>query len=245
MAFDATPTTNAYGNRSSGNDCLGDRFSDLIRGSIACSVATVAPGQHLFRAGDPVSCVYVLRSGALKGYLTTPEGEEQIVAFYSTGDVIGLESVAGGRHSRHCVSLSAVEVCRIPVDALLEACGRDRALHAALLDGMGREIQRLQSMLRLERLTADQRVASFLLSQARRQARGSGIEARCIVQLAMTRGEIGRFLDLATETVSRCLTRLQAAGAIRIYRNEIELLSAGALQRLVQSPATETRRLAA
>ncbi len=245
MAFDATPTMNACSSCNACNDCIGRRFSELARASGACAVTRMNLGQHLFRAGDAVACVYVLRSGSLKGYLTTPEGEEQILAFYSAGDVIGLEAIAGGRHGRHCVTLSAVEVCRVPVDALIEACGRDRSLHANLLDGMGREIQRLQSMLRMERLNADQRLASFLLSQARRQLRAGGVEGKRTVQLAMTRGEIGRFLDLATETVSRCLTRLQAAGSIRISRNEIELVDAAALQRLVQTPASESRRMAA
>lgn len=245
MAFDATPTMNPCSSCNSCNDCLGRRFSDVARASGACGVSRMGTGQHLFRAGDAVACVYVLRSGSLKAYLTTPEGEEQILAFFSPGDVIGLEAIAGGRHARHCVSLSAVEVCRVPVESLIEACGRDRALHASLLDGMGREIQRLQSMLRLERLSAEQRMASFLLSQARRQSRAAGGEGKRTVQLAMTRGEIGRFLDLATETVSRCLTRLQSAGAIRISRNEIELLDAAGLQRLVQAPASEGRRMAA
>lgn len=245
MAFDATPAMTSCTHCTSCNDCLGRRFSDVARTGGACSVSRMGPGQHLFRAGDGVACVYVLRSGSLKGYLTTPEGEEQILAFYSAGDVIGLEAIADGRHARHCVSLAPVEVCKVPVESLLEACGRDRNLHASLLDGMGREIQRLQSMLRLERLSAEQRMASFLLSQARRQSRAAAGEGRRTVQLAMTRGEIGRFLDLATETVSRCLTRLQAAGAIRISRNEIELLDVAALQRLVQTPASEGRRMAA
>lgn len=245
MAFDAAPTMNACSRCTACGDCLGKRFSELSRTSNACGVSRLAQGQHLFRAGDAVGFVYVLRSGALKGYLTTPEGEEQILAFYSPGDVIGLEAVASGRHARHCVSLSGAEVCRIPVESLIEACGRDPELHARMFDGMGREIQRLQSMLRLERLSADQRMASFLLSQARRQARASGGAGKRIVQLAMTRGEIGRFLDLATETVSRCLTRLQTAGAIRISRNEIELLNAEALQRLVQAPGAEAKKLAA
>lgn len=246
MAFDATlQQTTTCCDCNACNDCLGKRFRDIACGSGNNAVSRLASGQHLFRAGDAVTGVYVLRSGALKTYVTSADGEEQILAFHSAGDIIGLDSMGGGRHSRSTVTLSAAEVCRLPVEALSEACARDRVLQQGLLEGMSREIQRLQSMLRLERMTADQRIAFFLLSQARRQLRGSRAVTARTVQLPMSRGEIGRFLDLATETVSRCLTRLQAGGSIRISRNDIELLDPIALQEVAQPSVPSDRRLAA
>jgi CRP/FNR family transcriptional regulator len=244
MAFDASiqinPCLNCEGSRS----CLGRQFGEAGEGACASSVSLKAD-QHLFRTGDNAHSIYMLRSGALKAYVTSPDGEEQILAFYSPGDVIGLESMADGRRSRNVVTLAASEVCRVPVDTLAQACGRSSDLQSTLVEGMGREIQRLQGMLRLERMPADRRIALFLLNQARRQGRDTEQQGRRVVSLPMSRGEIGRFLDLATETVSRCLTRLQASGAIRISRNDIELLDIKALQGLTQPAAASAQKLAA
>lgn len=245
MAFDATIQLDACSDCHACNECLGKQFSNVACGSVSSSIVKLTQGQHLFRAGDSVSCVYVLRSGALKTYITSSDGEEQILAFYSAGDVVGLDSMSGGRHTRNTLTLSPSEICRLPIESLIQASGRSNSLRSCLLEGMGREIQRLQSMLRLERMAAEQRVVFFLLNQARRQARGLRVETRRTVQLPMSRGEIGRFLDLATETVSRCLTRLQAGGAIRISRNEIELLDVAALLRIAQSPGSDEKKLAA
>jgi CRP/FNR family transcriptional regulator len=244
MAFDASIQINPCLNCQSSRACLGRQFGEAAQGACASSV-TLKADQHLFRTGDTAHSIYMLRSGALKAYVTSPDGEEQILAFYSPGDVIGLESMSEGRRSRNVVTLSAAEVCRVPVEALLTACGRSENLQTTLIDGMGREIQRLQGMLRLERMTAERRIALFLLNQARRQARDGEPQMRRVVNLPMSRGEIGRFLDLATETVSRCLTRLQASGAIRISRNDIELLDVPALQGLTQPMPTSERKMAA
>jgi CRP/FNR family transcriptional regulator len=245
MAFEGTVQIDYCGDCRTSGSCLGKLFSSCATGGGCSAITHVAAGHHLFRSGDAVACVFVLRSGALKTYVNSADGEEQILAFHSPGDVVGVEGIATGRHTRNTVALSRSEVCRVPIEALIQASGRNSALQASLLDSMGREIQRLQGMLRLERMTAEQRIAFFLINQARRQARGSSVDSRRVVQLAMSRGEIGRFLDLATETVSRCLTRLQNAGMIRISRNEIELLNVSAMQRLTQSGGGDDRRMAA
>jgi len=249
MGFHATITINRCEDCvTRSNSCVGWLYSAggcEPSGNVGSTL--LERGQHLFHSGDPVTSVYILRSGALKTYVTSPDGEEQILAFFSAGDVVGLDGLADGHHSRNTIALIATEVCRIPVERLMQSCSRNPELQGRLLEGMGREIQRLQGMLRLERLTAEQRVVYFLLNQARRQARTDSHDSRCIVRLAMSRGEIGRFLDLATETVSRCLTRLQTLGLIAINRNEIELLDVRRLQRMAQAPSGEgaERRVAA
>jgi CRP/FNR family transcriptional regulator len=250
MGFHATIAINRCDDCSTrSNSCLGWLYSAGgcdPSGHIGSSV--LERGQHLFHSGDPVTSVYILRSGALKTYVTSPDGEEQILAFFSPGDVVGLDGLADGHHSRNTIALEATEVCRVPVERLLQSCSRDAELQGRLLEGMGREIQRLQGMLKLERLTAEQRVVYFLLNQARRQARPDTQDTVCVVHLAMSRGEIGRFLDLATETVSRCLTRLQNLGLIAINRNEIELVDVRKMQRLGQQQSaarTATERAVA
>jgi CRP/FNR family transcriptional regulator len=239
MGFNATIAVNRCDDCSTrNNSCLGWLYSaGGCDASGNMGNSALERGQHLFHSGDPVTSVYILRSGALKTYVTSPEGEEQILAFFSPGDVVGLDGLADGHHSRNTIALTATEVCRVPVERLMQSCSRNPELQGRLLEGMGREIQRLQGMLKLERLTAEQRVVYFLLNQARRQARADAQDSRCVVNLAMSRGEIGRFLDLATETVSRCLTRLQSLGLIAINRNEIELVDVRKMQRLAQTPA--------
>lgn len=241
MAFDASVSINPCSSCDGPKACLGRQYGNAD--CTGCATATdLASGQHLFHGGDAVNGIYVLKSGALKAYVTSADGEEQILAFYSPGDVIGFDGVVGGRHSRTTVALTDSQVCRMPVNSLVDACGRSSSLNESVLDGMGREIQRLQGMLRLERMTAEQRVVLFLINQARRQTRNNETESRHVVLLPMSRGEIGRFLDLATETVSRCLTRLQSVGMIKINRNEIELLDVTSLQRLVRSGSADDRR---
>jgi len=214
--------------------CLGGTTSSGACGFGDSSVRELSRGQHLFRVGEGVNCVYMLRSGAVKTYLMTASGDEQILGFFSPGDIIGFDSLAVGKHGRNAVALVGSEVCRIPLESLLQDCGRDRGLLTRLLSGMGQEIQRLQAMLKMERLTAEQRIALFLINQARRQSRGEGVSLNRSVQLTMTRGEIGRFLDLATETVSRTLTKLKDAGLIAIERNSVEFRDLAALQRMAQ-----------
>ena len=243
MAFDATLQRHSCNDCSGPKNCLGRQYcahgpeNQVVRSSLQA-------GQTLFRTGDSVNGIYVLKSGALKSYVTTADGEEQILAFYSPGDVVGYDGITGGRHSRNIVALSPAVICRMPTESLVSACGFGNGIQESLLDGMGREILRLQGMLRLERLSADQKMVLFLLNQARRQGKSGDADGATVVSLPMSRGEIGRFLDLATETVSRCLTRLQASGHIRINRNEIELLDSAGLQQLSRAPA-ETRKRAA
>lgn len=244
----ASPATSA--GRCSGcstrESCLGGLNAAGICGFSDSSGRDVERGQHLFRAGEAIRCVFVLRSGAVKTYVTAASGDEQILGFYSPGDVIGYDSLSASKQSRNAVALVPSEVCRIPLESLVQNCTRSADLLNRLLAGMGQEIQRLQGMLKMERLTAEQRIALFLLNQARRQGRTEGSDGGYVLQLAMTRGEIGRFLDLATETVSRTLTRLKDAGLIQIDRGSIRLLKPTALQRIVQSqPVNSVERIAA
>ncbi|MCK9193298.1 MAG: cyclic nucleotide-binding domain-containing protein [Nevskia sp.] len=231
---------------STRESCLGGLKAAGVCGFSDSSGRSVERGQHLFRAGEAIHCVFVLRSGAIKTYVTAASGDEQILGFYSPGDVIGYDSISAGKHSRNAVALVPAEVCRIPLESLVQSCAQSADLLNRLLAGMGQEIQRLQGMLKMERLTAEQRIALFLLNQARRQGRTEGSAGGYVLQLAMTRGEIGRFLDLATETVSRTLTRLKEAGLIQIDRSGIRLLNPTALHRIVQSqPVNSVERIAA
>lgn len=241
--FDAAPITTACSACLTHKDCLGGQLQACVTRN-AMDVATVTRGTALLRAGDDDRHVYILRRGALKTFVVSADGEEQILAFHSPGDMVGLDAFFGGRHTRNTVALIDSEVCAIPVAAIVESGAQHTALYARLMAAMSREIQRLQGMLKLERLSAEQRIAMFLLNQVQRQSCAAG--QRATVALPMSRGEIGRFLDLATETVSRMFTKLQTMGLIRNGRQNVELLNIDGLRRLAQTSATpRTGKIAA
>jgi CRP/FNR family transcriptional regulator len=194
--------------------------------------ARLLRGEHIFRSGDRAPYVYMVRKGAVKTYILSTDGEEQIISFLSPGDIAGIDTFGHTSQTRNAMALEDSEVCRLPLDNLVNACTRNPGLHSRIMDAVSREVHRLQSMLKMERMTAEQRIAMFLLNQARRQA-GQGHDLP-LVHLAMTRGDIGRFLDLAVETVSRNLTRLQSLGYILVDRNTIELLDSERLQQLAR-----------
>ena len=214
--------------------CLGTLASEA-REKGCFGLQVVERGEHVYSVGDLSNCVYVLRRGALKTYVVSADGDEQILAFHSAGDLIGFDALSGGRQTRNTVALSHAEVCRLPIEHLNGGGDVGGVLHNRMLEGLNREIQRLQSMLKLDRLTAEQRICFFLVSQARRQGSDGG---RYRVNLVMTRSEIGCFLDLATETVSRMFTRLQNLGLISVERHVVELLKLSELQDMARSTSS-------
>lgn len=163
-------------------------------------------GEVLFRQGDAATGVYVVRAGALKSSICASDGPEQVVGFHVAGEVVGLQGWACGRHEGSAVALEDTEVAVLP-----RAGAWDDAafpLEKALQRLLGRELERAHRHLVLAtRGTADQRLAGFLLDLSQRMlARGySGTE----FVLRMTRADLGSYLALQIETVSRSLRSLQ------------------------------------
>lgn len=175
-------------------------------------------GQHLHRYGDRAETVAVIRSGALKTYVVSPEGEEQIRAFQLANDIAGLEAICSDTYRGSAKALSRTWVCRLPIAAVRARMLESPVFRDRLLATFGRELDRLHGMLHRERCNADQRVAAFLLAQF---DAGDGSGA---LLLPMTRADLARHLDLATETVSRVFTRLQARKALRADGAYCEIL---------------------
>lgn len=188
-------------------------------------------GQHLFLAGDQLPALYVIRSGSVKTYVITEDGEEQIIGFHLPGDTIGFDALASGEARCNAAALETSSICTLPLDGLWQVAERSGRLRRELIRGMSREVLRLTGMLQNERKTADQRLAAFLLEHASNMSR-RGYSAE-VFNLSMSRRDIGKYLDMATETVSRVLTRFQSIGLLATHRNEIRLLDPAAMRRLV------------
>jgi CRP/FNR family transcriptional regulator len=183
---------------------------------------------HLYREGDAFSAVYAVRSGALKAYRTTDGGREQVTGFYLPGEIIGLDGIANNMHGSSAVALETSAICEIPFEALERLSARMPGLQRHFLRLMSREISDDQQLITLlGKNTAAQRVGALLLSLSSRNARRHLSASR--LRLPMSRSDIGNYLGLTVETVSRTLTRLQRAHLIHIDNREVELLDPEAL----------------
>ena len=200
-------------------DCpIHDAANGETESALRAGSRVLEKGDHMFRTGDPAEYVYFLKSGALKAYLLSSAGEEQVVAFHFPGDLIGLESMGFQREALCVEALSVCRTCALPREELTELCARSRSVMRHLLLQASCRLRFDASLFALlGRRSAEQRVAAFLLELSRRLAdRESPIRE---FELKMTRADIASYLALAVETVSRVLTRLQDSGVIEVERN--------------------------
>ncbi|MAR91089.1 MAG: fumarate/nitrate reduction transcriptional regulator Fnr [Pseudomonadota bacterium] len=180
-------------------------------------------GEHLFRASDPFASIYAVRSGTIKTYSVTEDGEEQVTGFYLPGEVLGIDGINTNVHSNSAKALETAAVCEIPFDKLEVLSAQIPSLQRHFFQLMSREIQADQQLIMLlSKKSAEERIASLLLSiSARHTKRGLSASG---FRLPMSRNDIGNFLGLAVETVSRVFTRLQKQGVIHVDGKEVEVL---------------------
>jgi CRP/FNR family transcriptional regulator len=192
-------------------------------GEIATAKRRVARGASLYHNGDRFESLYAVRSGAFKTVGVSREGTEKITGFNLPGELLGLEAISSGRHGYNAVALEDSEVCIIPFAQLEQAALTIPALQHQLLRLVSGDISRDHGlMLLLGSMTAEQRLAAFLLSLARRHQR-LGYAGEHFI-LRMTREEIGNYLGLTLETVSRLLSRVQREGLIAVHQRDIDIL---------------------
>lgn len=191
-------------------------------------VGPLHKGEHLFRQGDPFRAIYAVRSGYLKTYADTENGEEQVLGFYMGGELLGLDSIAAGRKQCYAQVLDTALVCRLPFDDLSGVCRAVPDVQRQLLRLMSRELVTTQALS--GNRAVDSRMAGFLVGWGERLAR-RGLSRRHFV-LPMTRQDIGSYLRLATETVSRSLTRFEQQGWIETSARNVRLKDAAALEAL-------------
>ncbi len=180
-------------------------------------------GEFLFRQGDTFNSVFAVRSGALKTFSLSDAGEEQITGFHLPSELVGLSGMDTELYPVSAQALETTSVCEIPFERLDELSVSLPQLRRQLMRIMSREIRDdQQMMLLLSKKTADERIATFLVNlSARFSARGFSANQ---FRLSMSRNEIGNYLGLAVETVSRVFTRFQQSNLIEAEGKEVHIL---------------------
>ena len=188
-------------------------------------------GDTVYRAGDRFSALHAIRVGSCKTTVLGAKGHEQVAGYHMIGDILGMDGIGTERHSGQAVALEDTEVCVLPFEHLEELARRVVPLQRNLHKVLSTEIAREQNvMLMLGSLRAEERLAVFLLNLSQRY-RERGYSATEYV-LRLTREDIGSYLGLQLETVSRVLSRFQAAGMIQVQGRVVKLLDLPALQQI-------------
>ena len=192
----------------------------------------VKRGSALFRAGDKFTAMYAIRSGFLKTCVTSEDGRAQVTGFQMAGEIIGLDGIATDLHTCDAIALEDTEVCALPFERIEEIAREVKALQHHVHKIMSREIVREHGvMLLLGNMRAEERLAAFLLNLVQR-LHARGFSSSDLV-LRMTREEIGSYLGLTLETVSRTFSKFADDGIITVNQRQVHIQNADALKRLV------------
>lgn len=194
-----------------------DRLDKIIQRS-----RPLHAGDHLYRSGDSFRSIYAVRSGSIKTYMVDEEGIEQVTGFFLPGEVLGFDGIGTGNHGCSVVALETSSVCEIPFERLEELALQIPTLQHHMFQLMSKQIENdHQMMLTLSKKNAEGRIATLLLSLSRRYARRN-LSANAM-RLPMSRMDMGNFLGLTIETVSRTLSRLHKEDVISVDGREIVL----------------------
>ncbi len=190
-------------------------------------------GNALYRPGDRFHALYAVKSGTMKSLITTRDGEEQVVGFHMPGELLGLDGLHHEKHTCTAVALERTTVCELPFSQIEAICRDYPGLQREMCSLLGREINEEQNMLLLlAKRTAEERLASFLLSLSARYRRRGYSDTEFI--LSMSRHDIANYLGLAPETISRLFSRLSADGLLSVDRRHVRIHDRNQLRELVE-----------
>jgi len=214
-------TTNSCNECASRDCCLGSHLTTITESRTLPGIRhkhTLNSREHLFHEGDSLEALYVVKSGAVKLYLMSEDGSEQVVAFYMPGEILGLDALGSGAHGSSAVVLERSSFCVIPFTSLEHTPGCHQLLYKLLSMELARDHHTIELITRKD---AETKMANFLLGLSERfRARGFSASS---FNLSMKRNEIGNHLGLAVETVSRILTRFHDEGLLSVNRRQVEI----------------------
>jgi CRP/FNR family transcriptional regulator len=192
----------------------------------------IARGEAIFRSGDRFTAIYAVKLGFFKTEVLSEDGRHQVTSFYMPGEVLGMDGISAETHHCDAIALEDSEVCLIPFHELETISVKIPTMQRHLHRVMSREIVRDQGMMMmLGAMRAEERVIAFLLNLSQRYAaRGY---AAADFNLRMTREEIGSYLGLKLETVSRTFSHLQEEGLLQVEKKHIRLMDAATLKKML------------
>jgi len=196
----------------------------------------VAEGQPLYHEGDSFDHLYAVRSGTFKSLVTSRDGREQVTGFHMTGELMGLDGLAEGKHASGATALEDAEICAIPYAGLTRLASGSLPLQQVISRLMSREIVREHTlMMLLGSMNAEERLAAFLLNISQRmKARGYSANE---FHLRMSRAEIGSYLGMKLETVSRTFSNFQQRSLLKVDKKHVRILDLETLNREFQARA--------
>lgn len=195
-----------------------ERLDEIIQRS-----KPLRKGEHIYREGDNFGTVYAVRSGAVKAYKITGDGKELVTGFYFPGELLGVDGISKNSHVVSAKALETSAICEIPFKRLEELSTKLPSLQRHFFRLMSQEITQDQELITLlSKNSADQRVAALLLSISTRSAKLK--RSATAFRLPMSRTDIGNYLGLTVETVSRIFSRFQKSGLLEVENKEIRIL---------------------
>ena len=205
--------------------------------SIVATRKHVKQGQMLFSNGDPFTSPYAIRTGFFKTCVSNEDGREQVTGFQMAGEIIGLDGIVTDHHSCNAVALEDAEVCVMPFANVEDLSREFPVLQRHVHKVMSREIVRENGMMMmLGNMRAEERLAAFLMNLVQRlHARGF---SQSEMILRMTREEIGSYLGLKLETISRTFSKLSEDGIIEVKQRYVKILRADELKKIL-SPQSQ------
>jgi len=188
--------------------------------------------EHLFDAGDEFRCVYAVFSGFFKTSLGDSEGRDQVTGFFMGGELLGMDGLGSGCYRDSAIALEDSDVCAMPYSLIDEVSQQVPSLQHRLHAVLAREIVRGHGlMMLLGSMSAEERLAAFLINLSKR-LRNRGASGSSFV-LPMTREEIGSYLGLKLETVSRLFSAFHKNGLIEVQQRQVSIVDIKCLERLL------------
>lgn len=189
-------------------------------------------GAMLFRTGERFTSLYAIRTGFFKTCVASEDGRDQVTGFQMAGEILGLDGIVNDHHTCDAVALEDTEVCVMSFDRLEEFSREITSLQRHVHKILSREIVREHGvMLMLGSMRAEERLAMFLLNLVKRLHTRGFSQSELI--LRMTREEIGSFLGLKLETVSRTFSRFVEEHVIEVKQRHVRIIDPAALREII------------